>query len=70
MDKQVEYFLIQTFWLLKQIFRWIGHLFLGNNSRYLELFHKLELFPLFRDGLNYQKSTVDLFRRISSLYNS
>ena len=70
MDKQLQYFLIQTFWLLKQIFQYFGHLFLGNNSRYLELFHKLELFPLFRDSSNYQESTVDLFRRISSLYSS
>ena len=70
MDKQVEYVLIQAFLFLKPIFRWIGHLFLGNNSRYLELFHKLELFPLFRDILNYRESIIDLFRRISSLYNS
>ena len=67
LDKQVEYSLIRTFRLLKQIP--LGCLFHERNSRHLELSLQLELFPRFRDSSICRESTVDSFRRIISLSN-
>ena len=69
LDQQVEYSLIRTFRLLKQILPSLGCLFYERNSRYLELSFQLELFPRFRDSSIYRESTVDSFRRIISLSN-
>ena len=69
LDQQVEYSLIRTFRLLKQILPSLGCLFHERNSRYLELSFQLELFPRFRDSSIYRESTVDSFRRIISLSN-
>ena len=69
LDQQVEYSLVRTFRLLKQILPSLGCLFHERNSRYLELSFQLELFPRFRDSSIYRESTVDSFRRIISLSN-
>ena len=69
MHKQVEYSLIQTLRLLKQILLYLGRLFQEENFRYLELFHQLELLPRTHDSWSHRESTVDLFRRTSSLSN-
>ena len=54
-DQQVEYSLIQTSRLFKQILRSLGRL---KNSRFLELFPQIELFPLTRDSFSYRESTI------------
>ena len=69
MDQLVEYSLIQTFWLLKQILLSLGRLFQENNSQYLELFPQLEVSPLSCDSLSYWDSIAGLFRRFPSLTN-
>ena len=66
-DKQVEYYLIWTFRLLRQILQSLGRLFQEKNSRFLKLFHQLKLFPHFHDSSIYQESTVDFLWHISSL---
>ena len=70
MDHQVEYSLIRIFWLIKQILWSLGVLLQEKNSHNLVPLTKLELFLRDRDSASYQESTVDLFQRISSLFNS
>ena len=55
--------------MLKQILWSLGRLFQEKYTRYLERFHKPQLFPRSRESLSYQETTVDLIWCISSLFN-
>ena len=70
MDKPVEYSLIQTFRMLKQIIWSLCHLFPKNKFLLSRTLPSTQLFPWSHDSSSYRKFTVELFRGISSLSNN